>query len=63
MAKNLKGGRQGVRGGFDFPRVADIPGVEELPQGGKTSQVTLKGYGVPGADELGWGGDRNSPAT
>ena len=50
-------------GGFELPRGTDTPGVEELPQEGETSRVTLEGDGVPGADGQGQERDINSPST
>ena len=44
-------------------RVISTLGVEELPQGDKTSRVTPKGDSVPGAVGRGQVGDRKSPAT
>ena len=49
--------------GFELPRGIDTPRVEELPRGNKTSGVTPKGDGFPGADGRGRGGGRNSPIT
>ena len=63
VAENPGGGPQGVRGGAKSQRATDTPRVEELPQGGKTSGVTLKGNGVPGADGRGHKGDGNPLAT
>ena len=63
VAENTGGYCQGVGGGVELPRGINTPGVEELPQGDETYGVTLKDYGVPGADGQGRGGDRNSSST
>ena len=48
VAENPEGDHQGVVGGVESLRGTDTPGVEELPQGDKTSGVTLNGDGIPG---------------
>ena len=45
-----------------FPGGDETPGVEGLPKGDKTSEVTPKGNRVPGGDRPVRGGE-NSPAT
>ena len=50
-------------GGVESPRVTDNTRVEELPQGDKTSWVTLEGHGVPGTDGWGRGVEGNSQST
>ena len=50
VSKIPRGDRQGGGGRVESPRVSNTPGVEELPRGDKTSGVTPKGGGVPGAD-------------
>ena len=62
-AENCGGNQQGVVGGVELLQGIDTPGVEELPQGGKTSGVTLEGEGVPGEDGRAQGGDGNPPDT
>ena len=44
-----------------MPRGIDIPGVEDMPQGDKTSRVTPKGDRVSEEDVRGRGGDGNPP--
>ena len=63
VAENLGGELRGVGGEVRLPRDTNTPGVKEIPRQEKTSGVTLEGNGVPGADGLGWGVDRNSLAT
>ena len=63
VALNPGGDCQGVGGAIELPRGTKTPGVERFPRGGETSIVTPEGYGVPGGDGRGWGGDENSPAT
>ena len=53
VAENLRGDRQGVRGGVKFPRRTNTHGVEELPRGGETSGVPREGNVVLGANGKG----------
>ena len=55
--------RQKVGRGMKLPGGPKTPGVEGLTQGDKKSGVTSEGDGVPGGDDPGRGGDKNSPAT
>ena len=55
------GGGQGVGGGVESPQGINIPGVEEFPQGDKTTRETTEGDGVPVEDGRGKGGVRNPP--
>ena len=49
--RNTPGGVSlGSGRGVKLPRGADTTRVEELPQGDKTSGVTVKGNGITGAD-------------
>ena len=50
-------------GGEESPRGTNTLRVEELPQGDETSEVTLEGDRVPGADGSGRVGDGNSSVT
>ena len=63
LAGNPRGGCHGVGGGVELLQGINTPGVEELPQGDKTSGVPTEGDGVLGEDGREWVGDGNPPTT